>query len=102
MSSPSTTSRPRWVTWLFADRETGRLVFGQFPNLPLWIFLAAVVVRLIFRPTGDLATVVEVIADGALLWWAGLEIVSGVNPWRRGLGVVVAAFVIVGVLLTWL
>jgi len=90
------------VTWLFADRETGRLVIGQFPNLPLWIFLAAVALRLLFRPSGDFDTALTVVANVALLWWAFWEVLRGVNPWRRLLGSMVAVVVIGAALVSWL
>ena len=42
--------------------------------------------------------VVTLAAAGALLWWAALEVVSGVNPFRRALGSAVAAVTLVGLL----
>ena len=33
------------IDWLFRDRRSGRIVVGQFPNAPLWLFLATVVGR---------------------------------------------------------
>ena len=90
-------SRPPWITWLFADRKTGRIVIGQFPNLVLWIFLGAVIVRLVLGPTGVWGTAVNAVADIALLWWAIDEIVRGVNPFRRILGATVTVFVLFGI-----
>lgn len=94
MSENVTSSRPAWVNWMFADRETGRLVIAQFPNAPLWIFLGVVLVRFVASPTGAWGIALGLIADLALLWWAGDELIRGVNPWRRILGTVVAVFVV--------
>jgi hypothetical protein len=77
-------------------------VFGQFPNLPLWIFIGAVVVRLVIRPEGNWGTGLDIVADIALLWWASLEVFAGVNRWRRILGSVVAILVVFGLVFTFL
>ena len=73
----------RAFRWFFENRRTGRITIGQWPNLPLWIFLVATLLRL-----GALATI-------ALVVWAGDEIIRGVNPFRRLLG----AAVLLGVVL---
>jgi hypothetical protein len=52
------------------------------------------VIRLILRPSGAAGTALEVVATGALIWWAGDEILRGVNPWRRLLGGAVLVAVI--------
>lgn len=93
--------RPGWVNWLFADRKTGRIVIGQFPNLPLWIFLAAVLCRLVFRPDGWVGVTVDVVANLALLWWALDEVIRGVNPWRRILGASVTVLLVFGIITGW-
>lgn len=77
------------IDWLFRNRRTGEITIAQFPNLALWIFLVAAVVRWLTSPTGTGATVIDVIAGGALLWWGVDEMVRGVNPFRRMLGAVV-------------
>lgn len=84
------------IDWLFRNRRTGEITVAQFPNLALWIFLGAAFLRLLLSPTGTTATVLDVIATGALLWWGVDEIVRGVNPFRRILGgiVVVAELVL--------
>lgn len=84
------------VDWLFRDRTTGRIVIAQRPNLSFGIFLVASVVRRLATPTGTAGTVVDVVATGALLWWAIDEVVRGVNPWRRILGAVVGGATLVG------
>lgn len=84
------------VDWLFRDRTTGRIVVAQWPNLGFGIFLVASVVRRLVDPAGTAGTVVDVVATGALLWWAVDEVVRGVNPWRRILGAVVGGATLVG------
>ena len=86
------------IDWLFRNRRTGGLTIAQLPNAPLLVFLVAVAVRWIVHPSGTAGTVVGVIAAGALIIWAGDEIVRGVNPWRRLLGGTVLVVSVVGAL----
>jgi hypothetical protein len=79
----------RAFDWLFRNRRTNRITIVQFPNVPLWIFIVASVVRRFGHPHGTFGTIVGVVAAGSLLFWAGDEIVRGVNPFRRILGAVV-------------
>jgi len=87
------------IDWLFRNRQTGEITIAQMPNAPLIVFLVAVVVRLLFHPSGTLGTVVSAVATVALIVWAGDEVLRGVNPWRRLLGGGVLAFTLVGLLL---
>ncbi len=77
------------LDWLFRSRKTGEITIAQFPNLALWIFIVAAIVRWLTSPDGTGATILAVIAGGALLWWGVDEIVRGVNPFRRLLGAAV-------------
>jgi hypothetical protein len=52
------------------------------------------VIRLILRPSGAAGTALELVATGALIWWAGDEILRGANPWRRLLGGAVLVVVV--------
>ena len=80
------------LRWCFEDRSTGKLVFAQWPNLPLWIFVAAFAVQELLHPTGRWLTAVTIIAAVSLTWWALDEVIRGCNPWRRALGVAVLAY----------
>jgi len=86
------------IDWLFRDRRTGGITIAQVPNVPLIVFLVALVVRWILHPSGTVGTIVGVIALVALTIWALDEIVRGVNPWRRMLGGGVLAYAVVGIL----
>lgn len=86
------------VDWLFRNRQTGQITIAQFPNLPLGLFLGATVVRALLDPGGAGRTVLDIVATGGLIWWAGDELLRGVNPWRRMLGAAVLAALVVRLL----
>ena len=97
-AGPGARGRTRFaVDWLFRNRETGEITVAQFPNLPLWIFLGTVVLRRLVPEDTGAFTGLRVVALGALGWWAVDELVRGVNPWRRLLGVAGCAVVVAGV-----
>lgn len=87
----------RWANWLFRSRTDGKITVAQFPNLALGIFLACLVIGFALgafaADASGLRSAVDVIGTLALIWWALDELIRGVNPWRRGLGLVVLAFV---------
>ena len=70
---------------LFTTQE-GEFVVGQKPNLPAWIWIGSTAAAYIFEP---LAEIFMAIAYGAGAVWAYLEMTSGVNTFRRILGIVV-------------
>lgn len=74
------------IDWWFRNRRTGEITIAQAPNLPLGIFLVAFVVRWALSPNGWPLQVLDVVAGGAIVWWAVDEVLRGVNPWRRALG----------------
>ena len=79
------------LDWLFRDRRTGKIVIAQWPNLPLWLFLATVAIRFLFHPAGTAGTIVRASGTAAAAWWAADEVARGVNPFRRALGALVLA-----------
>ncbi len=84
---PKTPTRPEGLLrWCFEDRTTGKIVVAQFPNWPLWLFLAALLVEIVLHPGGRLGLAVKIVKIAGLTIWALDEIIRGVNPWRRALG----------------
>ena len=71
----------------FRDSQ-GEIVLAQKPNLPILVWLAATLLNLI--PTTDnIHTGLDALAFGSLFTWAWLELFSGVNYFRRALGLLV-------------
>jgi hypothetical protein len=95
MSARTATRRRSWLRWLFEDRETARISIASWPNLPLWTWITAQVLRWVAPSGGSLERVLGLVGSVALLVWAGLELWSGVNPWRRLLGLGVLAWLAV-------
>ena len=89
-TKPDFVARARSIfQWMFRSRETGRITIMQRPNLALTMALIAIVVRVLLHPAGSPGLTLTVLVGVALTVWAVLEIVRGVNPWRRLLGAVV-------------
>jgi hypothetical protein len=79
--------------WWFRDRQTGETVIAQFPNPALWLFLATVAVGAFLDGGSVAGRTVRWTGTGALAWWSLDEVVRGVNPWRRLLGMAGLGFV---------
>lgn len=73
--------------------KSGRLVIIQFPNIPLFIWLICIITNK-FISSSTIGTVLSITGTVALLIWAILEIVGGVNYFRRIVGLVVLAYII--------
>lgn len=83
------------LRWFFRDPRQDRIVIGQFPNAPLWIFAAAAAIEALVHPEGGFGTLVRIVKVAALVVWAGDELLRGVNPWRRCLGAAVLVYLAV-------
>ncbi len=62
---------------------------AQLPNLALMVFVVAAVVGRLLDHHHQVSRVLSDVATGAIVGWALDEIIRGVNPWRRALGVAV-------------
>ena len=71
----------------FRDSD-GNIVLAQMPNLPIILWGAASLLKLVFT-TGEINTGLDVVAFGSLFTWAWEELFQGVNYFRRTLGLVV-------------
>jgi hypothetical protein len=83
--------------WLFRSRENGRITIVQWPNISLGVFIVCQVIERLTSPAGTVGGIVDWTGRAALAWWSLDEIARGVNPFRRGLGVVILVRVILGV-----
>lgn len=81
------TAPRRLFDWLCRDRRTGRITIAQFPNVPLWIFLITVGLRYVVPADSVIRTTLDWVGLVALSWWALAEVIRGVNPFRRLVGV---------------
>jgi hypothetical protein len=86
----------RFIDWWFRDRRTGALVFAQFPNPALWVWLGCFALQAFGNLTGDAALLVRGAGRAALAIWALDEIVRGCNPFRRTLGALVLSVSVIG------
>jgi hypothetical protein len=68
---------------------------GQFPNPPLWVALAALLVALFSDETSTVNDVARAVFYVALTIWAYEEAASGVNGFRRGLGAFTLVLIVV-------
>ena len=71
----------------FRDRQ-GAVVIAQPPNLPLWTWIVATLLKFVFTK-GAIFEALDAIAFGSLFTWAWLELFEGVNYFRRALGAIV-------------
>lgn len=83
-----------FLNWMFRSRKTGRITLAQLPNWQLVVWSVASAVMWLGHPQGRARDVLVVIASAALALWAGDEVVRGVNPFRRVMGVVVLAWLV--------
>ncbi|MDQ1466163.1 MAG: hypothetical protein QOH10_578 [Actinomycetota bacterium] len=82
--------------WLFRNRRTHQITVAQFPNVALWIFFVTVGLRWFVSPGTGARTAIDWLGVFALAWWAFDEVLRGVNPWRRLLGLGGCAFALAG------
>lgn len=73
--------------------SSGKIVIAQTPNLPLLVGLTATLFQFIL-PSGNLQTGFDLVGFGALFTWAWQELFEGVNYFRRALGLVGLAVII--------
>jgi len=84
--------------WFFRDRRTGRILVAHIPNLAILLWMATVLARQLTVEGTTADTLLAWAGSFTLGWWAIDEVVRGVNPWRRFLGLAGCIAVVVGVI----
>lgn len=86
--------RDVWDKFWRDDR--GNVVIWQFPNLWLIAWAGLTFISLLF--SGNTADVFTWAASAALIVWSILEVLKGVNGFRRALGLVVLIYAVMTLL----
>jgi hypothetical protein len=85
------------IDWLFRDPRSGKRVIAQVPNVPILLWFGTLIARLLVEPGTTVHALLAWAGWITLGWWAVDELVRGVNPFRRLLGLGGCAVVLVGV-----
>lgn len=79
----------------FFKDKNGRVVIFQFPNLPLLAWILFTILNLLLGSKyPKLQHLFSMLSFGFIFTWAWLEISSGVNYFRRALGLLVLVIII--------
>jgi hypothetical protein len=70
---------------------------GQFPNPPLWVALAALLIALLTNEGGTVNDLARAVLYVALTVWAYEELAKGVNGFRRSLGAVALVLIMIAI-----
>ena len=70
---------------------------GQFPNRPLWIALAALLVSRLSDDSHGVHDVARAVFYVALTVWAYEEAASGVNGFRKAIGAITLLLIVVSI-----
>ena len=79
------------------DLKIKGYVVGQFPNAPLLVALAAALIGVLLEDGSTADDISRVVFYAALGAWALWEATAGVNGFRKALGIVTLAFIVVRV-----
>jgi hypothetical protein len=80
------------IDWLFND-SNGKKVTYQRPNLPIIVWFVALLLSK-FIDSDNVSNIFSIISFVALLVWALLEVLTGVNRFRRILGLIVITYLV--------
>lgn len=72
--------------WWFENRKTHEITIAQFPNWPLVAIGIGWLAGRLTNEGSTLDQVIEVGTTGLWFYWGFDELIRGVNPWRRSLG----------------
>jgi hypothetical protein len=80
----------------FFKDKNGKVVLWQFPNALLFAWIFIVVVALLFQHVNPVKHGIDRLASAVLFVWAYQEVMTGVNYFRRALGLVVIGIIVYG------
>lgn len=83
---------------IFFNKE-GKLVIIQWPNLSLFLWFITMIISNLLKE-GEIKSIVSWISLVSIIIWSILEIIFGVNYFRRCLGLLILAMIIVTRLIT--
>ncbi|MCA9385651.1 hypothetical protein KC717_03310 [Candidatus Dojkabacteria bacterium] len=86
-------NKKSFIDKCFKDKD-GVVVIGQFPNIPIMAWFVITVIALLI-PSELWSSKFHALAQMFLFIWAYLELVSGVNYWRRFLGLIGVGYVVI-------
>jgi hypothetical protein len=77
-----------YLDWLFRDLNTrrGRWVIAEVPNLPLLVFMGAIILNVVLYP-GFIQKFFGFVGYAALIYWGVLEFKGGRSRFRKLLGI---------------
>lgn len=84
---------PKKNTTLFKDKD-GKWAIVQFPNIPLSLWIITTLTMYVVADQA-LKESLSLLRDAVLFTWSYLEITAGDSPFRRILGSVVMALLVV-------
>ncbi len=87
------TYEPTIVEKIFRDKD-GKVVIWQWPNIPLWSWILFSVLAMVIK-RGKPHTGFHLLAESSIFTWAYLELRHGESLFRRILGGLVLADMIV-------
>lgn len=82
------------ISKIFKD-SGGKITIIQFPNGLLFAWIVCKIIGLLIAD-GQFADGISMLSTAVLFTWAYLEITSGVNYFRKGLGLIVIIFIVRG------
>lgn len=88
----------RALRWMFLNRNTGSVTVAQWPNIPLGLFIVAALALRISHLSGNAERALRVVAEVAIIVWSLDELIRGVNPFRRMLGLGFLVVTMVGLI----
>jgi hypothetical protein len=80
-----------FISKAFYDKD-GHLILFQVPNVPLILCLISAILGMVL--TGIPQTVAILIFNASFLSWAILELTTGVNYFRRSLGLIAIIYML--------